>query len=24
LFVLYLLVQKHFIKGIENTGLTGL
>jgi len=24
LFALYLLVQKHFIKGIENTGLTGL
>ena len=24
LFVLYLLVQRHFIKGIENTGLTGL
>ncbi|MCL2363472.1 MAG: carbohydrate ABC transporter permease [Defluviitaleaceae bacterium] len=24
LFVLYLLVQKHFIKGIENTGLTGI
>jgi len=24
LFVLYLLVQKNFIKGIENTGLTGL
>ena len=24
LFVLYLFVQKHFIKGIENTGLTGL
>ena len=24
LFILYLFVQKHFIKGIENTGLTGL
>ena len=24
LFVLYLIVQRHFIKGIENTGLTGL